>query len=387
LPAPGCITLQSNGAPWPVCNADPGEGAPGGTNLVEGTVHSFNTLYAQLVQQVGAQNAVDMANQLGVAEKLKPFDSAVLGSNDVTVLSMASAYGTFANRGVHVPPVMVTKITTADGTIIYESEHKPTKAIDVGVADTVTSVLQQVIQRGTGTAAQEPFPVAGKTGTGEDYKNAWFCGYTTTLATAVWVGFPDAEVKMSPPTTSITVYGGTWPAQIWQRFMAAAYANGPPGDFAAPPPPTTTTTVPGETTTIPGDAQVAVPSVVGMRSGDAGATLQQAGFRVALYPVATDSVNPDTVVAQSPLGGGQAPPGAIVTVEVAQATGKAVTVPNVFGMSEQSARDTLHQAGLSAISVTKQSPDPGPQGTVWSQSPEAGAQVPPHSSVTIYINP
>src|SRR5207248_1513622 len=80
---------------------------------------------------------------------------------------------------------------------------------------------------------------AGKTGTGEDYKNAWFCGYASSLSTAVWAGFPTEEVTMSPPTTSITVYGGTWPARIWQEFMAAAHDSAPSTDFVPPPPPTT----------------------------------------------------------------------------------------------------------------------------------------------------
>ena len=110
----------------------------------------------------------------------------------------------------------------------------------------MTSVLQQVIARGTGTAAQLDRPAAGKTGTGEDYKNAWFCGYTPTLSTAVWVGYPETEVQMTPPTTSITVYGGTWPAQIWQRFMTAATAGTPPADFAPPETTTTTTTPAGD---------------------------------------------------------------------------------------------------------------------------------------------
>src|SRR5258705_2890141 len=86
IPAPGCIHLDPPTGPWDPCNADPGEGAPGGTNLIEGTVHSFNTLYAQLILQVGPQNAVDMAKRLGITANLHALPSAVLGANDVTVM-------------------------------------------------------------------------------------------------------------------------------------------------------------------------------------------------------------------------------------------------------------------------------------------------------------
>ena len=215
---------------------------------------------------------------------------------------MASAYGSFANRGVHVSPVMITKITRADGTIVYENVHEQTKAIDAPIADTVTSVLQQVIARGTGTAAQEPFPVAGKTGTGEDYKNAWFCGYTPTLSTAVWAGFPTEEVKMSPPTTSITVYGGTWPAQIWKQFMAAGAGRRAPRrlraaaaavhddhDDGAPAP-----------TTIPGRGPAAVPDVRGRSYRDAAVAVQLAGFSPARFDVVDEDFPPGAVSGQSP---------------------------------------------------------------------------------------
>jgi len=386
IPAPGCIHLDPPTGPWDPCNADPGEGAPGGTNLIEGTVHSFNTLYAQLILQVGPQNAVDMAKKLGVVTSpLKALPSAVLGANDVTVLDMASAYGTFANRGVHVSPVMISKITKADGTIVYENVHEQTKAIDAPIADTVTSVLQQVIARGTGTAAQEPFPVAGKTGTGEDYKNAWFCGYTPTLATAVWAGFPLEEVKMSPPTTSITVYGGTWPAKIWQQFMAAAQADQPPVDFV-PPPPSTATTIPETVVTSPDEAPLPVPSVSGLAYADAAQRIQNAGFTPVRFNVVDDSSPAGAVKAQSPAGGSSAPRGAIVTLEVATGSGNAVTVPNVFAMTKSAAINALHDAGLEAQVIEAQSSDGEPQGRVWKQSPQAGAAAPPGSTVTIYVN-
>jgi penicillin-binding protein 1A len=301
---------------------------------------------------------------------------------------MASAYGSFANRGVHVTPVIISKITRADGTIVYENVHEQTKAVDAPIADTVTSVLQQVIARGTGTAAQEPFPVAGKTGTGEDYKNAWFCGYTPTLSTAVWAGFPSEEVKMSPPTTSITVYGGTWPAQIWKRFMAVAAANSEPADFTPPPPTssTTSTTLPEEPT-LPGAPQLAVPEVRGKPYAEAAATIQGAGFTPVRFDVVTDVFPPGVVSGQSPPGGSTAPPGATVTLEVVVPTGDAITVPNVIGMKQDAAVATLRNAGLEPQVSEAQAPDDQPRGRVWKQSPPGDEKVSRGTTVTIVVNP
>jgi penicillin-binding protein 1A len=323
LTAPPEITLNIPGSkvPWNVHNADPGEGAPGGTDLVEGTVHSFNTLFAQLILQVGPKNAIDMARRMGITTPLQAVPAAVLGSNDVQPLEMASVYGTLANRGVHVDPIMITRITKADGTVLYEDMHQQAKAMDESVADTVTSVLQQVIARGTGTAAQLDRPAAGKTGTGEDYKNAWFCGYTPTLSTAVWVGFPRTEVQMTPPTTSITVYGGTWPAQIWQRFMTAATAGSPAVDFVAPTA-ATTTTPPSVPSTTAATQQAAaapsggVPSVVGLSADDAASRLSQGGFVVERVDHG-QAGTAGTVRSQSPSPGAVAPSGSTVTIVVA----------------------------------------------------------------------
>jgi penicillin-binding protein 1A len=325
LTAPPEITLNIPGSkvPWKVHNADPGEGAPGGVDLVEGTVHSFNTLFAQLILQVGPKTAIDMAHRMGITTPLQAVPAAVLGSNDVQPLEMASVYGTLANRGVHVDPIMITRITKADGTVLYEDMHQQAKAMDAFVADTVTSVLQQVIARGTGTAAQLGRPAAGKTGTGEDYKNAWFCGYTPTLSTAVWAGFPQTEVQMTPPATSITVYGGTWPAQIWQQFMTAATAGSPAVDFVPPQAVTTTTGPPPTVASTTAAAQqveavptVAVPQVVGLSADDAASRLSRSGFVVERVDHGKAGTA-GTVKSQSPSPGAVAPSGSTVTIVVA----------------------------------------------------------------------
>jgi penicillin-binding protein 1A len=101
------------------------------------------------------------------------------------------------------------------------------------VADRVTAVLEEVLDEGTGVRARIGRPAAGKTGTGQEYRDAWFVGYTPELATAVWMGFPEEGTRsMVPPATPLRVTGGTWPATAWQRFMAAALASRPATPFA-----------------------------------------------------------------------------------------------------------------------------------------------------------
>ena len=129
--------------PWDVSNY--GEGSAGIVDLEEATVKSYNTVFAQLIMQAQPQHAMNVATRLGIRSPLEPVPAAVLGTNDVTTLDMAGAYGTFANRGVHNPPVLVTRITRADGTVLYEHDAVRARVLSQGVADTVTGVLRQAV--------------------------------------------------------------------------------------------------------------------------------------------------------------------------------------------------------------------------------------------------
>ncbi|MPY93654.1 MAG: hypothetical protein GEV08_11505 [Acidimicrobiia bacterium] len=234
--APARIDLDQPGSdePWEVSNYG---GSGGGTvSLLEATVWSYNTAYAQLMLDVGPAEATALANDLGITAPLLPVPAAVLGTENVTVLDMASAYATLANRGARVPPSFVSRITTADGRVVFENAPTPSQVLDTGVADQVTYALRQVVERGTGTDAQlDDRPVAGKTGTAEGYRDAWFCGYTPQLTTAVWVGFAEGQVPMVPPATEIQVTGGSWPTEIWHDYMAAALEGSPVHEFVSPP--------------------------------------------------------------------------------------------------------------------------------------------------------
>ncbi len=320
LSAPGCITIPLDRAPpWKPCNY--GGGGGGTVTIAEGTVRSYNTLYAQLMMRVGPKPAMDLAARVGIGTPLEAVPAAVLGSNVVTAMDMAGAYSTFANRGIRVPPVLVTRITRADGTVLFNHEHSQAKVLDAGLVDTVTSILEQAVERGTGTRAQLDRPVAGKTGTTNDNKDAWFAGFTSEMATAVWVGFPELGadhelVPMEPPHTPIKVTGGSYPAEIWQRFMSAALAGRPVTPFH--PPTTTTTLRPFVDAPDATGPQVPVPDVTGKHIGLAGDILRFAGFEVAVAPTPVTGTGAPigTVVVQSPAKG-KAPRGSTVTLEVA----------------------------------------------------------------------
>ena len=194
----------------------------------------MNCAYARLVKLVGPDKVVDVAHRMGVTNHLEPFLSITLGAQDVTPLQMASAYATLAADGEYHSPYVVDRVEDRDGNVIFRNQPKGERAISPQVARQVNEVLAQVVQRGTGTAARvSGWDVGGKTGSTDNNTNAWFVGYTRTIATAVWMGAPDENISMRN-VNGVTVYGGTYPAQIWGSFTRKALAGTEPVDFTSP---------------------------------------------------------------------------------------------------------------------------------------------------------
>ena len=161
-----------------------------------------------------------------------------LGTNTVPPIQMASAYATLAADGVATTPHIVDKVVRRDGSLVFANDDGGARRVlDPQVARVATSVLTQVVARGTGRAAALPDgrPVAGKTGTAQNHQDAWFVGYTPQLATAVWMGDVEGEKPMLN-IGGINVTGGSYPARIWQRFMATAHEGLPVAGFPAPAP-------------------------------------------------------------------------------------------------------------------------------------------------------
>lgn len=192
-------------------------------------VHSINTVFSQVALEVGPPNVVETAKAAGINDSIEQDrnrPSIALGgiSKGVTPLEMAAAYASFAAKGVYATPYSITEITTRDGKVIYS--HKPDTrevfaANEVGV---LNNALIGVVESGTGRAARIGRPVAGKTGTTQNYGDAWFVGFVPQLSTAVWVGNPE---KIEPMTNvhGRKVSGGSFPASIWAQVMRAATAG------------------------------------------------------------------------------------------------------------------------------------------------------------------
>ena len=360
-------------------------------NLVRATRSSINTVYAQLIVDIRPANFVTMAEQLGLPPgRIAPVCAAVLGTEDVNTLEMANVFSTFARSGRRVDPVLVTSIRRPDGTALYQPAYDAVPVLDPSVADQITWVLQGTITEGTGRDADIGRPAAGKTGTAQNYADATFVGYTPQRAAAVWVGFPDAQIPMVPPTTDIRVAGGTYPARIWTEIMVAVH-EGIPATAPPPPPPSAPAA-----TQPPRLDSVEIPDLVG-RSFDTeqlAAELEVLSLRIAAVEVQTDEFDEGTIIGQAPAAGTLQPGGITVTVEVAEAPELApVVMPDVVGLSEGEARQVLAAAGLGVETVVESYFDEaagqfiGEPGAVWGQDPAPGTALAPGSSATIRVNP
>jgi penicillin-binding protein 1A len=200
-------------------------------NLNRAIQASDNTVFAQLTRDVGPVNVVHTAHEMGITRPLHGVFSIGLGTQAVSPLDMARAYATFANGGYRVDgsaygdtPRVISRITDATGKVVTVNKPVRREELDPSLDDILTQMLEGVLQPGgTGTAAAIPGRiVAGKTGTTENYGDAWFVGYTPQLVTAVWVGYPQALIPMLHDYHGGPVEGGTYPALIWKTFMQSA---------------------------------------------------------------------------------------------------------------------------------------------------------------------
>ena len=209
--------------PWDVHNY--GDESAGYMNLLSATANSVNTIFAQLVAKVGPWNVVPVAHRMGITTHLQPVCSITLGTQAVNPLEMTDAYATLAARGVHHDPQAFELVRAPDGRVLGRLGGPGSQAIPRNVADQVTYALEGVIEHGTGTTAYYGRPAAGKTGTAENYQDAWFCGYIPQLATCVWVGYTKGEIPLVGVEGFGAVFGGSLPAEIWHRFMSSATAS------------------------------------------------------------------------------------------------------------------------------------------------------------------
>ncbi|MFN2587111.1 MAG: transglycosylase domain-containing protein [Actinomycetota bacterium] len=433
---PLVIPGADNGGDYTVNNYEGGQF--GEITLLEATVSSVNVVYAQLVEEVGTAPVVEIAAKLGIRTPLQPYFSAVLGTNEVNALGMASAFGTLANLGDYHAPVAVTRIVDASkekNREIYRDRTDLLEVLDEGAAYLTTSALEQVVQRGTGSrAAAVGRPAAGKTGTAQEYRDAWFVGYTPNLVASVWVGYPQGQIEMKTScyTTStgsdglpdclptrITVTGGSWPTEIWTNFMFKALSSYPVEDFEVPEleiveveidtrngclvskftPPEyrgvgvfAAGTEPEESCREPGDRKL-VESFIGFPRDQAIRILEDEGFDVATELAPPGSYPPGTVVDQDPPGGTRLAAGSTVTLYIASELAEEETgeVPSVLGMSRSEAEARIEGAGFAVRVIVERESNRGQakknKGRVWKQAPGGGARYEKGETVTIWVNP
>ncbi|HEX3807911.1 MAG TPA: PBP1A family penicillin-binding protein [Gaiellaceae bacterium] len=235
------VTINAGGRLWVVNNYE-GE-ALGPIDLSKAIAVSDNSVFSQLTAIVGPQQVADTAKQLGILTPLQGYFAIGLGAEPATPLDMARAYTAFADGGKRIDgsifgnQARVVESISA-GKTAETNAPVPRQVLTPTQSEIIDQMLQGVVQGGTGTAAALPGrEVAGKTGTTENYGDAWFVGFTPQLVAAVWVGYPDKLVPMTYQFHGQPVAGGTYPALVWKAFMtkALAYLKAEPENFPAPP--------------------------------------------------------------------------------------------------------------------------------------------------------
>jgi len=265
------------------------------------TYLSVNTYYVQLIKRVGADKVVAMAHKLGITSDIQPYISLALGTEEVSPFELTSAYATIANNGIYCKPFAITQVTDGSGKVLMHNNPTCERRISTTVAAAATAILRGVAEQGTGKAnGNIGRPVAEKTGTTDNYTDAWFAGYTPQFATVVWLGYKDSNRHSLYNIHGLPkVFGGSLPAMIWAKYMRFAHRNLPVKQFPVAPP----------------VKRTVVPDVTGKNVEDAEKILQDAGLNWKIEIV--ESRRPDgTVLTQDPAAKKEVEAGTLVQLRV-----------------------------------------------------------------------
>jgi penicillin-binding protein 1A len=225
--APVSYAVGPNGQAWKPENYD--RKYRGSTTLQQALEESVNIVTVKVQEQVGLNKTIRLARRFGIASPLDVNLSLALGTSDMTLIELTSAYGALANQGQWLPPTAIRYVTDAQGKLLEEHLPEPREAVAPETAYVITHMLRGVVERGTGQAAKAlGRPVAAKTGTTNDYSNAWFIGYTPRLSTGVWVGY-DRPRSLGKDET-----GSRVAVPIWVTYMGKVLGDSPKDDFPIP---------------------------------------------------------------------------------------------------------------------------------------------------------
>ena len=293
-------------------------------SLEEATRRSINTVFAQMASEIGGQKLAATANRIGILSEIEPVISLTLGAGAVTPIEMASAYSSFATNGVLAPTYLIERIEDANGEVLYQ--HIVSKRIsipDPGAAAAVRKTLEVAAQFGTGTrAVLDDRPIAGKTGTHQGFREAWFIGFIPQYTSSVWIGFAEEQL----PLTNVeikgevisNVSGGRVPAPIWKDFMTKVVENLPIEEWPADP---------SDLEKYYEIPTVKTPQLIGLNIIDA----EELAFSSYLLPeikLVDSEEAPGLVLTQNIERDEEVPEGTIIQLEVSSAKNSAA-VPNI----------------------------------------------------------
>jgi penicillin-binding protein 1A len=222
------ISFDTSSGPYTPHNYD--EKFEGIITLRRALAQSRNIPALKLASKVGIKSVIDYAERFGITSKMPPYLPVALGSAEITLMEQTAAYSVFPNDGVRVSPRYITRVTDYEGRVLEEDFPEVKDVISERTARIMTSMLREVVLHGTGVAAARlPFPVAGKTGTTNDFTDAWFMGFTPTMTCGVWVGYDEKKSLGAKET------GAHAALPIWMNFMTVAMNGKDVGDFQPSP--------------------------------------------------------------------------------------------------------------------------------------------------------
>jgi len=210
-------------------------------SLEEATRRSINTVFAQMASELGGEKLASTANRIGIDSEIDPVISLTLGAGAVTPIEIASAYSSFATNGVLAPPYLIERIEDSNGDVLYQNiVSQRTSIPDPGAAAAVRKTLEVAAQYGTGTrAVLDDRPIAGKTGTHQGFREAWFIGFIPQYTSSVWIGFAEEQLPLTDVEINgeviRNVSGGRVPAPMWKEFMTKVVENLPVVEWPSDP--------------------------------------------------------------------------------------------------------------------------------------------------------
>lgn len=411
------IIDMAEGPDWEVHNYGDQKFDVDKMSIVDGTINSVNVVYAQLMMEVGAENVENLCSEMEIYD-IGDNPAIALGGLEtgITPLDVSKIFSTLASGGYYRQPVSILKITDSKGNILYEYDPEKNESnhrvLEEPMAFHITEILKKVIESGTGRGANIGRPAAGKTGTTENHRDAWFAGYTPELVTVVWMG--NLDNKPIEAINGRTVVGGSYPADVWREFMISALEDVPVADFDRPDKELidieictvsnllATFWCPEESIRwniyIKGEEpkefcnihnKIEVPNVIGSSIEEARALLEGLNFVVEEIHDFNDIFDQNSVFNQSPEAGTilESLEGEQLSITLYVSKGKETfAMPGLIGIDLKGAEQVIESFGLGIDSIIYEFSDTVLPGYITNQTPAQGSIVTKAAVVVLYIS-